>query len=166
VAIYRAFVRQIGAGAVAAGGFITLIKTIPTIISSFKGSLGSVRSGNDALQKVIRTEKDLSVKIVLWGSLGLILLMTIMPQVPGNGVLSKLLIGILVVLFGAFFVTVSSRIVGLIGSSNNPISGMTIATIMGTCLVFIAVGWTGKLYEPMALVVGGMICIAASCDWD
>ncbi len=162
VAIYRAFVRQIGAGAVAAGGFITLIKTIPTIISSFKGSLGSVRSGNDALQKIARTEKDLSVKIVLWGSLGLILLMTIMPQVPGNGVLSKLLIGILVVLFGAFFVTVSSRIVGLIGSSNNPISGMTIATIMGTCLVFIAVGWTGKLYEPMALVVGGMICIAAA----
>ncbi|MEY3576697.1 MAG: hypothetical protein RL394_279 [Bacteroidota bacterium] len=162
VAIYRAFVRQIGAGAVAAGGFITLIKTIPTIISSFKGSLGSVRSGNDALQKVARTKKDLSVKIVLWGSLGLILLMTIMPQVPGNGLLSKLLIGILVVLFGAFFVTVSSRIVGLIGSSNNPISGMTIATIMGTCLVFIAVGWTGKLYEPMALVVGGMICIAAA----
>jgi putative OPT family oligopeptide transporter len=88
--------------------------------------------------------------------------MTIMPQVPGEGVASKLLIGILVVLFGAFFVTVSSRIVGLIGSSNNPISGMTIATIMGTCLVFIAVGWTGKVYEPMALVVGGMICIAAA----
>jgi putative OPT family oligopeptide transporter len=67
-----------------------------------------------------------------------------------------------VVIFGAFFVTVSSRIVGLIGSSNNPISGMTIATLMGTCLVFIAVGWTGKVYEPMALVVGGMICIAAA----
>ena len=162
VAIYRAFVRQIGAGAVAAGGFITLIKTIPTIISSFKGSLGSVRAEKGGTQKVIRTERDLSVKIVLWGSLGLVLLMAIMPQVPGNGILSKLLIGILVVLFGAFFVTVSSRIVGLIGSSNNPISGMTIATIMGTCLVFIAVGWTGKLYEPMALVVGGMICIAAA----
>jgi putative OPT family oligopeptide transporter len=88
--------------------------------------------------------------------------MTIMPQVPGEGIASKLLIGILVVLFGAFFVTVSSRIVGLIGSSNNPISGMTIATIMGTCLVFIAVGWTGKVFEPMALVVGGMICIAAA----
>lgn len=162
VAIYRAFVRQIGAGAVAAGGFITLIKTIPTIISSFKGSMGSVRADKGGIQKVIRTERDLSVKIVLWGSLGLVLLMAIMPQVPGNGILSKLLIGILVVLFGAFFVTVSSRIVGLIGSSNNPISGMTIATIMGTCLVFIAVGWTGKLYEPMALVVGGMICIAAA----
>jgi putative OPT family oligopeptide transporter len=88
--------------------------------------------------------------------------MTFMPQIPGEGLASKLLIGILVVLFGAFFVTVSSRIVGLIGSSNNPISGMTIATIMGTCLVFIAVGWTGKVFEPMALVVGGMICIAAA----
>ncbi len=162
VAIYRAFVRQIGAGAVAAGGFITLIKTIPTIISSFKGSMGSIRAEKQVQTSIKRTERDLSIKIVLWGSLGLILLMTIMPQVPGDGVLSKLLIGILVVLFGAFFVTVSSRIVGLIGSSNNPISGMTIATIMGTCLVFIAVGWTGKLYEPMALVVGGMICIAAA----
>lgn len=162
VAIYRAFVRQIGAGAVAAGGFITLIKTIPTIISSFKGSLGSIRAEKTENASIKRTDRDLSVKIVLWGSIGLILLMTIMPQIPGDGVLSKLLIGVLVVLFGAFFVTVSSRIVGLIGSSNNPISGMTIATIMGTCLVFIAVGWTGKLYEPMALVVGGMICIAAA----
>jgi uncharacterized oligopeptide transporter (OPT) family protein len=162
VAIYRAFVRQIGAGAVAAGGFITLIKTIPTIISSFKGSLGSVRSEGSEKKEVSRTERDLSFKIVIWGSLALVLLMTIMPQIPGEGIASKLLIGILVVLFGAFFVTVSSRIVGLIGSSNNPISGMTIATIMGTCLVFIAVGWTGKVYEPMVLVVGGMICIAAA----
>jgi putative OPT family oligopeptide transporter len=162
VAIYRAFVRQIGAGAVAAGGFITLIKTIPTIISSFKGSLGSIKSKDNKEAIQIRTERDLSVKIVGWGSLGLIALMALLPQIPGDGLLSKLLIGVLVVIFGAFFVTVSSRIVGLIGSSNNPISGMTIATIMGTCLVFIAVGWTGKLYEPMALVVGGMICIAAA----
>ena len=162
VAIYRAFVRQIGAGAVAAGGFITLIKTIPTIISSFKGSLGSVRAEGNKQTEVSRTERDLSVKIVIWGSLALILLMTVMPQIPGEGIASKLLIGVLVVLFGAFFVTVSSRIVGLIGSSNNPISGMTIATIMGTCLVFIAVGWTGKVFEPMVLVVGGMICIAAA----
>jgi putative OPT family oligopeptide transporter len=71
-------------------------------------------------------------------------------------------LGILVIIFGAFFVTVSSRIVGLIGSSNNPISGMTIATLMGTCLIFIAVKWTGHFYEPMALIVGGMICIAAA----
>ena len=160
-AIYRAYIRQIGAGAVAAGGFITLFKTIPTIISSFKDSLGSV--GEKGETKVVkRTEQDLNIKIVLFGSIALIVLMALLPQIPGDNIWNKLLIGFLVVLFGAFFVTVSSRIVGLIGSSNNPISGMTIATLMGTCLVFIAVGWTGKVYEPMALVVGGMICIAAA----
>jgi OPT family oligopeptide transporter len=163
VAIYRAYVRQIGAGAVAAGGFITLFKTIPTIVSSFKGSVGSLKKDDQAANhSVSRTERDLSIKVVGFGSLALVLLMTVMPQVPGDTVLGKLLLGVLVVVFGAFFVTVSSRIVGLIGSSNNPISGMTIATLMGTCLVFIAVGWTGKFYEPMALVVGGMICIAAA----
>ncbi len=162
-AIYRAYIRQIGAGAVAAGGFITLFKTIPTIVSSFKGSIGSLKKTEDGLVAVVpRTERDLSMKIVGIGSLVLILLMTVLPQVPGDSIASKLLLGILVIIFGAFFVTVSSRIVGLIGSSNNPISGMTIATLMGTCLVFIAVGWTGKVYEPMALVVGGMICIAAA----
>ena len=161
VAIYRAYVRQIGAGAVAAGGFITLFKTIPTIISSFKGSMTSLKGDSETVA-IARTERDLSIKIVGFGSLALILLMTILPQIPGDSIFSKLLLGVLVVVFGAFFVTVSSRIVGLIGSSNNPISGMTIATIMGTCLVFISVGWTGQFYEPMALVVGGMICIAAA----
>ena len=160
-AIYRAYIRQIGAGAVAAGGFITLFKTIPTIIASFKDSMASSKT-NENYQKVKRTEQDLNIKIVLFGSIGLIILMTILPQIPGTSIFNKLLIGVLVVLFGAFFVTVSSRIVGLIGSSNNPISGMTIATLMGTCIVFIAIGWTGKVYEPMALVVGGMICIAAA----
>ena len=161
-AIYRAYIRQIGAGAVAAGGFITLIKTIPTIISSFKSSIGSMKKQEGEPIEVKRTERDLNIKIVGIGSLVLIILMALMPQVPGESIGSKLLLGLLVVIFGAFFVTVSSRIVGLIGSSNNPISGMTIATIMGTCLIFIAVGWTGKVYEPMALVVGGMICIAAA----
>lgn len=162
VAIYRAYIRQIGAGAVAAGGFITLFKTIPTIISSFRGSIGSLKKDGEGATEVPRTERDLSIKIVGIGSLALIVLMTVLPQVPGDSIGSKLLLGVLVIIFGAFFVTVSSRIVGLIGSSNNPISGMTIATLMGTCLVFIAVGWTGKVYEPMALVVGGMICIAAA----
>ncbi|MFN5136359.1 MAG: OPT family oligopeptide transporter, partial [Chitinophagaceae bacterium] len=161
-AIYRAYIRQIGAGAVAAGGFITLIKTIPTIISSFKGSIGSLKKQDGEALSVKRTERDLNIKIVGFGSLALILLMAVLPQVPGDSIGSKLLLGLLVVIFGAFFVTVSSRIVGLIGSSNNPISGMTIATLMGTCLIFIAVGWTGKVFEPMALVVGGMICIAAA----
>ncbi len=159
-AVYRAYVRQIGAGAVAAGGFITLIKTIPTIISSFKESMGSMKEKGDAA--VIRTENDLSFKTVMFGSVALIVIMAFMPMLPGDSIISKLLIGVLIVVFGFFFVTVSSRIVGLIGSSNNPISGMTIATIMGTALVFIAIGWTGKVYEPMALVIGGIVCIAAA----
>lgn len=161
-AIYQAYVKQIGAGAVAAGGIITLIKTIPTIISSFKDSIGSLKEKQEGGTEVPRTEKDISFKFVIFGSLALIVLMAVLPKIPGDSVWNKLLIGILVVVFGAFFVTVSSRIVGLIGSSNNPISGMTIATIMGTCLIFMAVGWSGKVFEPMALVVGGMICIAAA----
>src|SRR5215217_5919111 len=166
-AIYRAYVRQIGAGAVAAGGFITLIKTIPTIISSFKGSIGSLKkTGVDGVNEEVvpRTERDLSIKVVGIGSLILVLCVALMPSslIPGQNIGSKLLLGVLVIIFGAFFVTVSSRIVGLIGSSNNPISGMTIATLMGTCLIFIAVKWTGHFYEPMALIVGSMICIAAA----
>ncbi|HEU4553281.1 MAG TPA: OPT/YSL family transporter [Chitinophaga sp.] len=163
-AIYYAYVRQIAAGTVAAGGFIALIKTIPTIISSFKGSISSLgREGVEVkAADVPRTERDLNIKVVLIGSILLVLLMAFLPQLPGNSIGQKLLIGLLVVIFGAFFVTVSSRIVGLIGTSNNPISGMTIATLMGTCLVFIAIGWTGQVYAPMALVVGGMICIAAA----
>ena len=163
-AIYYAFIRQIGAGAVAAGGIITLIKTIPTIVKSVKGSIGSIRNKNTESEgnATLRTEKDLDMKVVGLGSLGLIAIIAILPQVPGDSIIQKLLIGILVIVFGALFVTVSSRIVGLIGSSNNPISGMTIATVMGTSLIFMAVGWTGNSYEPLVLVVGGMICIAAA----
>jgi putative OPT family oligopeptide transporter len=100
--------------------------------------------------------------VVIIGSIALVLLVTFLPNIPGDSLLQKFIIGILVVVFGFFFVTVSSRIVGLVGTSNNPISGMTIATLMGTCLIFTSVGWSGKAYEPMALVVGAMICIAAA----
>ncbi len=159
-AIYRAYIRQIGAGAVAAGGFITLMKTMPTIVSSFRESISSLKEKGTS--GVLRTERDLSFKVVIIGSLVLIAVLTIMPNIPGDNLIQKLLIGVLIILFGFFFVTVASRIVGLVGSSNSPISGMTIATLMGTCLIFTAVGWSGKLYEPLALVVGGMICIAAA----
>jgi OPT family oligopeptide transporter len=159
-AIYRTYVRQIGAGAVAAGGFITLIKTIPTIVSSFRESITSMKNKGGIV--ISRVENDLSFKTVLFGSLGLVLIMAILPIIPGDSIMNKLLLGLLIIVFGFFFVTVSSRIVGIIGSSNNPISGMTIATIMGTALIFISVGWTGKLYEPMALVIGGIVCIAAA----
>jgi OPT family oligopeptide transporter len=161
-AVYYAFIRQIGAGAVAAGGIITLFKTIPTIVKSVKGSFSSIKNVAGESATVLRTEKDLSLKFVGLGSLALVILIGVLPQVPGDSIFQKLLIGVLVIIFGALFVTVSSRIVGLIGSSNNPISGMTIATVMGTSLIFIAVGWTGQAYEPLVLVVGGMICIAAA----
>ena len=159
-AIYRAYIRLIGAGAVAMGGLITLIKTIPTIIASFKESIGSVKeAGKDSR---IRTDRDLSIKVVAFGSIALVVLIGCLSIIPGDSFFNRLLIGLLILVFGAFFVTVASRIVGIIGSSNSPVSGMTIATVMGTCLTFLAVGWSGKLYEPMALVVGGMVCIAAS----
>ena len=160
-AVYKAYIRQIGAGAVAAGGFITLIKTLPTIVSSFKESFASMKEKKEGMA-VARTQRDLSFKTVILGSLALVLIMMFLPQIPGDSILGKLLLGVLVIVFGFFFVTVSSRIVGIIGSSSNPISGMTIATLMGTSLVFIGAGWTGSFYEPMAIVVGGMICIAAA----
>lgn len=161
-AIYRAYIRQIGAGAVAAGGFITLMKTMPTIISSFRDSLASLKEKNEA--GVARTDRDLSFKVVIIGSVILVALIALLPGkiIPGDTIFEKLLIGILIIIFGFFFVTVASRIVGLVGSSNSPISGMTIATLMGTCLIFTAVGWSGQFFEPLALVVGGMICIAAA----
>src|SRR6266487_2291954 len=159
-AIYRAYIRVVGAGAVAMGGFITLIKTIPTIVASFKESIGAVKEKGGSSR--LRTERDLNIKVVLFGSMALVMLIALLPMIPGNNIFNKLIIGILIVVFGAFFVTVSSRIVGIIGTTNNPISGMTIATMMSTCLIFVAVGWSGQVYEPMALVVGGMVCIAAA----
>jgi len=159
-AVYRAYVRQIGAGAVAAGGFITLLKTLPTIISAFKESLASLREGASAAA-TRRTERDLPITVVLLGSAGLVVVMALLPFLPGT-IFGRLLLGVLIVVFGFFFVTVASRIVGIIGSSSNPISGMTIATLMATCLIFIGIGWTGDVYQPMALCVGGMVCIAAA----
>jgi putative OPT family oligopeptide transporter len=159
-AIYRAYVRQIGAGAVAAGGFMTLLKTLPTILSSFKGSLASMRGARAAVAQK-RTERDLPMSVVLIGSAALVGILAFLPYIPGT-LLGKLLLGVLIVVFGFFFVTVASRIVGIIGSSSNPISGMTIATLMATCLIFVGIGWTGDAFQPMALCVGGMVCIAAA----
>jgi OPT family oligopeptide transporter len=163
-AIYRAYVRQIGAGAVAAGGFITLLKTLPTIVSAFRGSVASLRGGAGGGAVVVetpRTQRDLPITVVLVGSIGLVLIMALLPFLPGTFG-GRLLLGVLIIVFGFFFVTVASRIVGLIGTSSNPVSGMTIATLMATCLLFVGIGWTGDVYQPMALCVGGMVCIAAA----
>jgi putative OPT family oligopeptide transporter len=160
-AVYRSYIRHIGAGAVAAGGFITLLKTLPTIWVSLRDSIRSL-SDKAGVAGVSRTERDLSFLTVILGSLALVVVLVVMPQIPGETILSKLMVGLLVIVFGFIFVTVSSRIVGIIGSSSNPISGMTIATLMATAMVFVALGWTGRVYEPMALVVGGIVCIAAA----
>lgn len=159
-ALYFSYIRLIGAGAVAAGGLITLVKTVPTIVSSFRESVGSLKDKSSA--GMSRTERDLSFKVVIVGSIILVAVLTFVPVIPGDSIWQKLLIAVLIIVFGFFFVTVASRIVGLVGSSNSPISGMTIATLMGTCLIFTAVGWSGQFFEPLALVVGGMICIAAA----
>jgi putative OPT family oligopeptide transporter len=160
-AIYRAYVRQIGAGAVAAGGFMTVINSIPTIVNSFRDSLSAFKNRGNTVQNT-RTNDDLSIKTVILGCAFLLVLMVLMPQLPGDSFVQKLLVGVLVIVFGFFFVTVSARIVGIIGASSNPISGMTIATLMGTSLVFISAGLTGHFYEPLVLVVGGLVCLAAS----
>jgi putative OPT family oligopeptide transporter len=160
VEIYKGYVRYIGAGAVAAAGLITLIKTLPTIVSAFKESLGALKEMK-AGKTQVRTERDLPITYVIVGSIILVVIIAVLPQLPGSFP-GTLIMGILVVIFGFFFVTVSSRIVGIIGSSSNPISGMTIATLMATCLIFIGLGWTGDVYQALALSVGGIVCIAAA----
>jgi putative OPT family oligopeptide transporter len=159
--IYRAYVRYIGAGAVACAGVITLIKTLPTIWSSFRDSIRDLRGGNKGEDGPVRTERDIPLPLVIIGTVVLLVLLAILPNLPGKFPGSLLISG-LVVVFGFFFVTVASRIVGIIGSSSNPISGMTIATLMGTCLVFISIGWHGDPYQTVALMVGSIVCIAAA----
>jgi putative OPT family oligopeptide transporter len=158
--IRSGYVRYIGAGAVAAGGLITLLKTLPTIVSAFRDSFKSMKDLKAGVQQS-RTERDIPITYVIFGSLALVLIIAVLPQLPGTFP-GTLLMGLLIVIFGFFFVTVSSRIVGIIGSSNNPISGMTIATLMATCLIFVSLGWTGDVYQSLALVVGGIVCIAAA----
>jgi putative OPT family oligopeptide transporter len=160
--IWSNYIRYIGAGAVTFGGIVTLIKSFPTIISAFKDSFADLKenranSKSNTKTEKIRTEKDTPLVFVLVGSVLLILFMALIPNIPTN-----FLSAIMIVVFGFFFVTVSSRIVGIIGSSSNPISGMTIATLMATSLIFVGVGWTGNIYQPIALVVGSIVCIASA----
>ncbi|GAA4301798.1 OPT family oligopeptide transporter [Compostibacter hankyongensis] len=156
--IWSQYIRYIGAGAVTFGGIVTLVKTLPTIVSAFRDSLRDFRERRrETEEEAHRTEKDIPMIWVLLGSLALIIFMTVIPSIPTN-----LLSAVMIVLFGFFFVTVSSRIVGLIGSSSNPVSGMTIATLMATALIFVGIGWTGDAYQPIALVIGSIVCIAAA----
>ncbi len=163
-ALWRAYIRPIGAGAVATAGLFTLSRTLPTIVRALRTTLKQLRGGKGAEQVApIRTERELPGSIIFGGSLIMIaivwalLAFRINPGVSGNLVAS-----ILVVIFGFLFVTVSARIVGLIGSSANPISGMTIATLMLTSLLFVTAGWTTGNYPAVALYIGGIVCIAAA----
>jgi putative OPT family oligopeptide transporter len=159
--IYRAYIRYIGAGAVACAGVMTLIKTLPTIVNAFRESVKSFGGGGEA-QSQKRTERDLGIGVVLFGSLAIVVILAILPNFPHGPFPQSLLMSLLIVVFGFFFVTVSSRIVGIIGTSSNPISGMTIATIMMTCVVFVVIGWKGDVYQAVALCVGAIVCVAAA----
>ena len=167
--LWRFYIRYIGAGAVAAAGLITLVKTLPTIIAALRAGAADLRKSTaDAPAAAAgRTSRDLPMKLVLAGS-GVIvaamwLFLTFKP-VPGapTGPLENLVASLLVVIFGFLFVTVSSRIAGLIGTSSNPISGMAIATLMATCALFLLAGWTAAAYGALALSIGGTVCIAAA----
>ena len=157
--LWSAYIRYIGAGGVLAAGIITLTRTIPTIVSSARGSFRDFAARGAADAGPIRTERDIPMVIVLGGSLLLAIFMAVAPGLPTQG---NALAAILILIFGFFFATVSSRITGLIGSSSNPISGMTIATLILTCLLFVGLGWTGDAYAPIALCVGAIVCIAAA----
>jgi len=159
--IRGAYILYIGAGAVAAGGLISLLRSLPTIWHGIKHGIAdlslarSAASSSGASRR--RTEQDLSLKVVVIGIVVLLAAITLAPPLHMN-----LLGAVLIVLLGFLFVTVSSRLTGEIGSSSNPVSGMTVATLLLTCLAFLAVGWTGKGYYVTALSVGAIVCIACS----
>ena len=158
-AIWGSYIRYIGAGAVAAGGIISLIKSLPLILTTFKDSLKGLKGGTKAGSR--RTEQDLDMRIVLGGSLALILAIWLLPAIPVS------LIGaLLIVVFGFFFATVSSRMVGLVGSSNNPVSGMAIATLLFSTLVLKVTGNTGVSGMIGAISIGSVICIVAAMAGD
>ncbi|MDQ2980694.1 MAG: oligopeptide transporter, OPT family, partial [Acidobacteriota bacterium] len=159
--IYRAYIRYIGAGAVACAGVMTLLKTLPTIVSAFRESVRSFGEGRGGIVAK-RTEKDMGMGLVVGGSLAIVLILAVLPGFPHGPFPGSLMMSVLIVIFGFFFVTVSSRIVGIIGTSSNPISGMTIATLMATCVVFVVIGWRGDVYQAVALCVGAIVCIAAA----
>jgi putative OPT family oligopeptide transporter len=156
-AIRNNYLLYIGAGAVATGGFVSLIRSLPTIIAAFRRGLGNLGKDAGAGAAVLRTEQDLSYKWVIYGSVALVIAIAFAPGLEINFISA-----ILIVLFGFFFVTVSSRITGEIGSSSNPISGMTVATLLITCLLFFAMGWIGVSYKAMALTTAALVCVAAS----
>jgi len=157
--IQGTYVLYIGAGAVAAGGIISLFRSLPIIWRGLKGGLADLRGARETTENTPRTDRDLPMEFVLGGIVLLIAAIMIAPQL---NLQFNLLGAILIIIFGFLFVTVSSRLTGEIGSSSNPISGMTVATLLLTCLAFLIIGWTAPPYFVTALSIGGIVCIAAS----
>jgi len=167
--LWNRYVRYIGAGAVATGGIITLIKSIPTMIESFKLGISQIsgRGSNDELETV-RTDRDLNFGLVLGFVAAVLLVLTLVPGILGelDSIPVRAIASVCIAVFAFFFVTVSSRIVGLVGVTSNPTSGMTIATLLGTSLIFLLLGWTDTAGKATALMVGTVVCIAASIAGD
>ncbi|MBT8078965.1 MAG: oligopeptide transporter, OPT family [Gammaproteobacteria bacterium] len=170
--IWTRYVRYIGAGAVATAGIITLIRSIPVMVQSFRIGAGELRHRvEDATHDgntVERTDDDLPLKVVGFGLLAIALVLGFVPQVFGDvgGAAIRVIAAICVVIFAFFFVTVASRIVGLVGVTSNPTSGMTIASLLGTAGVFLVMGWTDLTGKAAALTVGCVVAIAASISGD
>ena len=165
--LWASYIRPMGAGAVACSGLITLIKTMPTIYSALTAGLKDVRAKQAVLSETRRTERDLSMRFVVVGSVVILAMMWALLKfkpIPGaqTGAFADLIAAVFVVVFGFLFVTVASRISGLIGNSSNPVSGMTIATLMATCAMFLVAHWTASAYAVLALTIGGVVCIAAA----
>ncbi len=169
--IWNLYVRYIGAGAVATGGIFTLIKSIPTMLASFRLGLAHMRGkqqGDDSNSGEARLDRDLSFRVVGLLVTGILLVLIFVPGILGklDTIPERACAAVLVAIFAFFFVTVSSRIVGLVGVTSNPTSGMTIATVIGTSLIFYALGWTGMEGKVTALMVGTVVCTAASIAGD
>ncbi len=158
------YLRYIGAGAVAAGGIISMCRALPLIFGSIFAGIRDMRAARAAggTATTVRTERDMPMSVVLWGSLALVVSLTLVPQL-GLGLSFQGFVGaVMILLFGFLFVTVSSRLTGEVGSSSNPISGMTIATLLLVCVIFLILGQTGTGTMLTALTVAAVVCIASS----
>src|SRR5512141_3014885 len=164
--IRGAYVLYIGAGAVAAGGIISVFKSLPMIWHGMREGLKDFNSTKNSTEVVttLRTDRDIPMRYVLIGIIAIVIAIAFANPlyVGGTTFITRIAAAILIVVFGFLFVTVSSRLTGEIGSSSNPISGMTVATLLLTCLCFLLAGWTGGTYYVTALSVGGIVCVAAS----
>jgi len=167
--IWTRYIRYVGAGAVAFAGIITVVKSLPTMLDSLKVGLSELKaSASGTRGQVLRTERDLPMSVVLIGTLIVVLTLAFTPKILGVGItpLIRIISSISIAVFAFCFVTVSSRIVGFIGVSSNPTSGMTIVTLLGTSLTFYLLGWTDAIGKAAALTVGTVVCVAASIAGD